>query len=109
MYLPFVEDEHTIFLKTIIPSRQATKQYLSGDRYISWTAPAASALRTSSAPRSYQSILARRSDGQQRCLTQATGTLGTAADYADPQLSPDGRRALVCRGGRRAEPESLDL
>ena len=29
MYLvPFVEDEHSVFLKTIIPSRKATKQYL---------------------------------------------------------------------------------
>jgi hypothetical protein len=29
MYLvPFVEDEHTVVLKTIIPSRKATKQYL---------------------------------------------------------------------------------
>ena len=29
MYLvPFVEDEHTVFLKTIIPSRKATKEYL---------------------------------------------------------------------------------
>ncbi|HEX5473947.1 MAG TPA: hypothetical protein VFX12_04720 [Vicinamibacterales bacterium] len=26
--VPFVEDEHTAFLKTIIPSRKATKQYL---------------------------------------------------------------------------------
>jgi predicted DNA binding CopG/RHH family protein len=26
--LPFVEDEHTVFLKTIIPSRKATKEYL---------------------------------------------------------------------------------
>jgi uncharacterized DUF497 family protein len=26
--VPFVEDEHTVFLKTIIPSRNATKQYL---------------------------------------------------------------------------------
>ena len=26
--VPFVEDEHRIFLKTIIPSRKATKQYL---------------------------------------------------------------------------------
>jgi hypothetical protein len=26
--MPFVEDEHTVFLKTIIPSRKATKQYL---------------------------------------------------------------------------------
>ena len=24
----FVEDEHAVFLKTIIPSRKATKQYL---------------------------------------------------------------------------------
>ena len=24
----FVEDEHTVFLKTIVPSRKATKQYL---------------------------------------------------------------------------------
>ena len=24
----FVEDEHTVFLKTVIPSRKATKQYL---------------------------------------------------------------------------------
>jgi hypothetical protein len=28
--VPFVEDEHTVFLKTIIPSRKATKQYLAG-------------------------------------------------------------------------------
>ena len=26
--VPFVEDEHTVFLKTIIPSRKATKHYL---------------------------------------------------------------------------------
>ncbi len=26
--VPFVEDEKTIFLKTIIPSRKATQQYL---------------------------------------------------------------------------------
>jgi predicted DNA binding CopG/RHH family protein len=26
--VPFVEDEHTVFLKAIIPSRRATKQYL---------------------------------------------------------------------------------
>jgi hypothetical protein len=29
--VPFVEDEDTVFLKTIIPSRKATKEYL-GDR-----------------------------------------------------------------------------
>jgi len=29
--VPFVEDEHTIFLKTIIPSRKMTKKYL-GDK-----------------------------------------------------------------------------
>ena len=30
MYLvPLVEDEHTVFLKTIIPSRKATKHYLA--------------------------------------------------------------------------------
>jgi len=30
LYLvPFVEDEHTVFLKTIIPSRKTTKQYRS--------------------------------------------------------------------------------
>ena len=29
MYLvPFVEDDHAVFLKTIIPSRKATKQHL---------------------------------------------------------------------------------
>ena len=28
--VPFVENEHEIFLKTIIPSRKATKQYLKG-------------------------------------------------------------------------------
>ena len=28
--VPFVETENEIFLKTIIPSRQATKRYLSG-------------------------------------------------------------------------------
>jgi uncharacterized DUF497 family protein len=26
--VPFVEDEHTVFLKTIIPSGKATKEYL---------------------------------------------------------------------------------
>ena len=26
--VPFVQDEHTVFRKTIIPSRKATKQYL---------------------------------------------------------------------------------
>jgi len=26
--VPFVEDQHTVFLKTIIPSRKATKEYL---------------------------------------------------------------------------------
>ena len=26
--VPFAEDAHTVFLKTIIPSRKATKQYL---------------------------------------------------------------------------------
>jgi uncharacterized DUF497 family protein len=26
--VPFVEDVHTVFLKTIIPSRKATKEYL---------------------------------------------------------------------------------
>jgi hypothetical protein len=26
--VPFVEDEHTVFLKTIIPSQKATKRYL---------------------------------------------------------------------------------
>jgi len=29
--VPFVEDEKEIFLKTIIPSRKATKKYLQGD------------------------------------------------------------------------------
>lgn len=29
--IPFVENEHEIFLKTIIPSRKATKKYLKGD------------------------------------------------------------------------------
>ena len=28
--VPFVENEHEVFLKTIIPSRKATKQYLKG-------------------------------------------------------------------------------
>jgi len=28
--VPFIENEHEIFLKTIIPSRKATKQYLKG-------------------------------------------------------------------------------
>ena len=27
--VPFIEDEHTVILKTIIPSRKATKQYLA--------------------------------------------------------------------------------
>ena len=29
--VPFVEDDKVIFLKTIIPSRKMTKQYLGGD------------------------------------------------------------------------------
>jgi uncharacterized DUF497 family protein len=29
--VPFVEDEKEIFLKTIIPSRKATRKYLQGD------------------------------------------------------------------------------
>ena len=29
--VPFVEEEDTVFLKTIIPSRKATKFYLKGD------------------------------------------------------------------------------
>jgi predicted DNA binding CopG/RHH family protein/uncharacterized DUF497 family protein len=29
--VPFVEDAHSVFLKTIIPSRKATKQYLGED------------------------------------------------------------------------------
>lgn len=28
--IPFIEDEHEIFLKTIIPSRKATRKYLKG-------------------------------------------------------------------------------
>ena len=28
--VPFVENDHEVFLKTIIPSRKATKQYLKG-------------------------------------------------------------------------------
>ena len=28
--VPFVEDEHEVFLKTIIPSRKATRDYLGG-------------------------------------------------------------------------------
>ena len=28
--VPFVEDEREVFLKTIIPSRRATKKYLKG-------------------------------------------------------------------------------
>ena len=30
--VPFVETEREIFLKTIVPSRKATKNYLRGDR-----------------------------------------------------------------------------
>ena len=30
--VPFVEDEEQIFLKTIMPSRKATKKYLKGDK-----------------------------------------------------------------------------
>lgn len=29
--VPFVEDDQTIFLKTIIPSRKMTRHYLGGD------------------------------------------------------------------------------
>ena len=30
--VPYVEDDNKIFLKTIIPSRRATKKYLKGDK-----------------------------------------------------------------------------
>ncbi len=30
--VPYVEDEEKIFLKTIIPSRKATKKYLKGEK-----------------------------------------------------------------------------
>ena len=30
--VPFIESEHEVFLKTIIPSRKATKRYLKGSR-----------------------------------------------------------------------------
>ena len=30
--VPFVEDEVEVFLKTIIPSRKATRKYLGGDK-----------------------------------------------------------------------------
>jgi uncharacterized DUF497 family protein len=30
--VPFVEDENEVFLKTIIPSRKATRDYLGGDK-----------------------------------------------------------------------------
>jgi uncharacterized DUF497 family protein len=33
--VPFVEDDHTVFLKTIIPSRKATRDYLGqGDENV---------------------------------------------------------------------------
>ena len=31
--VPFVEDEHTVFLKTVIPSRKATKEYLGEESH----------------------------------------------------------------------------
>ena len=31
--VPFVEDEHTVFLKTTIPSRKATKEYLGEESH----------------------------------------------------------------------------
>src|SRR5262249_58663950 len=31
--VPFVEDEHTVLLKTIIPSRKATKEYLGDEAH----------------------------------------------------------------------------
>ena len=30
--VPYVEDDQEIFLKTVIPSRKATRQYLGGER-----------------------------------------------------------------------------
>jgi hypothetical protein len=30
--VPYVENEHEIFLKTIIPNRKATKKYLGGNK-----------------------------------------------------------------------------
>jgi hypothetical protein len=31
--VPFVEDDRTVFLKTIIPSRKATKEYLGEESH----------------------------------------------------------------------------
>jgi hypothetical protein len=31
--VPFFEDEHTVFPKTIIPSRKATKEYLGEESH----------------------------------------------------------------------------
>ena len=31
--VPFIEDEKTIFLKTVIPSRKMTRKYLGGSRH----------------------------------------------------------------------------
>ena len=31
--VPFVEDDEKIFLKTIFPTRKATKEYLEGDKH----------------------------------------------------------------------------
>ena len=31
--IPFLEEEETVFLKTVIPSRQATKKYLRKDKH----------------------------------------------------------------------------
>ena len=30
--VPFIENDHEIFLKTVIPSRKATKKYLKGSK-----------------------------------------------------------------------------
>lgn len=32
--VPFVENEHEVFLKTIIPSRKATRNYLGGGPHV---------------------------------------------------------------------------
>jgi hypothetical protein len=31
--VPFIEDDYTVFLKTIIPSRKATKHFLAGEEF----------------------------------------------------------------------------
>jgi len=88
--VPFVEDEHTVFLKTIIPSRKATKQYLGEESDGGRLTPKG---RSCSSPSSW-----------------ASGSLPAVAS-ANERVTPDMRKATFRKDRRlniRLSSKDLD-